>query len=63
MWVEIDKALFKAIQNQGYIDLCDKSESLEFCHKSYYSALGCNWLVINNYVSASTQYYIQDINA
>jgi hypothetical protein len=30
---------------------------------SDYFTLGCRWLVINNYVSAVTQYYIEDINA
>lgn len=63
MWVEIDRALFKTVQNHGYIDLPEKVEAGEFAHKSYYFTLGCRWLVINNYVSAVTQYYIEDINA
>lgn len=65
MWVEIDKQVAVKCLNLGSPIAVEpyKTESGEFCFKSYFKVLGCHWLIINNYVSAVTQYYIEDINA
>jgi len=39
------------------------SSLIELCERMFYHSNGCNIQVISNYVSCTTQYYIQDINA
>lgn len=65
MWVEIDKQVAVRCLNLGSPAevICDTTIDGAFAYKMFYTALGCRWLVVNNYVSAVTQYYIEDINA
>lgn len=61
MYIEITKEVFKRL-----IDIdtkCDRVESREFCVKYYYiSPYGVVLLQIDNFISCTSQYYIQDIN-
>jgi len=62
MYTEITKEVFKrliAIDTK-----CDKVENREHCVKYHYtSPYGVQLLQIDNFLSCTSQYYIQDINA
>ena len=62
MYIEITKAVFNKLVA---LDHCpSKVEDLELARKFHYnSPLGVNLLQIDNFISAVSQYYIQDINA
>lgn len=62
MYVEISKEAFKRLIT---IDTkCNNVESKELCVKYHYaSPYGVQLLQIDNFLSCSSQYYIQDINA
>ena len=62
MHIEITKEAFKRL-----IDIdtkCDRVENSELCVKYHYtSPYGVQLLQIDNFLSCTSQYYIQDINA
>lgn len=62
MYVEITKEAFKRLIN---VDTkCDKVENKEYGVRYYYiSPYGVMLLHVNNFLSCTNQYYIQDINA
>jgi len=62
MYSEITKAVFNKLVALDHKPA--KVEDLELARKFYYdSPLGVRLLQIDNFVSAVSQYYIQDINA
>ena len=62
MYIEINKEAFKRL-----IDIdtkCDKVESKELCVKyNFTSPYGVQLLQVDNFLSCTSQYFIQDINA
>ena len=62
MYIEINKEAFKrliAIDTK-----CDNMESKELCIEYHFtSPYGVQLLQIDNFLSCTSQYYIQDINA
>tara|TARA_Y100000780_G_C13658922_1_gene407698 strand:- start:655 stop:840 length:186 start_codon:yes stop_codon:yes gene_type:complete len=61
MYAEITKEAYKQLVSINVEPT--KIECLEDCHKVHYFVWGIVVVVINNYVSATTQYYVRDINA
>jgi hypothetical protein len=60
MYAEITKEAFDNI----VLDEPNKDvEELELCRKTYYLVYGISILVIENYLTVTTQYYIRDINS
>lgn len=61
MFAEITKEAFNKIVSPDTPLL--KSDELEHALKEYFVTNGVLLLMIHNYVSSVTQYYIQDINS
>jgi len=60
MYAEITKEAFdNIVLDETNIDV----EEFEHCRKTYYMVYGISVIVIENYLSAVTQYYIRDINS
>lgn len=61
MNVEITRELFRSIVDNDEKPF--KLESVEPCHRIYYSVHGVVLIQIESYVACVTQFFIQDINA
>lgn len=60
-YIEVTKEAFNKLVKHE--DDPNMIESRELFRKQYYAAHGVQLMIINNYVSNVTQYYIRDINA
>ena len=61
MYCEISQKAFHAICPAHMP--CQKMENLSHATKSYWNYKGVNLMTIYNYLSRTTQYYVQDINS
>ena len=63
MYAEITKQAFNSLLINEQVTKLSDYESLEHCNKMYYEVLGITLLQIDNFLSMTSQYYIQDINS
>lgn len=63
MYAEITKQAFNSLLINEQITKHSNFESLEYCNKIYYNVLGITLLQIDNHLSMTSQFYIQDINS
>lgn len=61
MYAEVTREVFNQIVHAFVIP--ETIEQKELCRKTYYVVYGVRFLMLENYLSGVTQYYIQDINA
>lgn len=61
MYIEITKEAFKALVPVDMPNIDVKNE--ELARRIYYYSHGVKLQSVNNYISGTIQYYIQDINA
>lgn len=60
MYAEITQELFSRVVTSNVI--CHRVENLEHASKAYFVVDSVVFLKIDNYLSCTSQYYIQDIN-
>ena len=63
MYAEITRQAFTSLLINEQVTRHSHFESLEHCNKIYYNVLGVTLLQIDNFLSMTSQYYIQDINS
>lgn len=61
MWAEITLEAFQRLK--AFDTKCQAVENRSLCVKYYYECYGVQLLQITNYLAATNQYYIQDINS
>lgn len=63
MYAETTRQAFNSLLINEQVTRHNNFESLEHCNKIYYEVLGMTLLQIDNFLSMTSQYYIQDINS
>lgn len=63
MHAEITKQAFNSLLINEQVTRHSNFESFEHCNKIYYEVLGITLLQIDNFLTMTSQYYIQDINS
>lgn len=63
MYAEITKQAFNSLLINEQVTKLSDYESLEHYNKMYYEVLGITLLQIDNFLTMTSQYYIQDINS
>ena len=62
-YIEVTPQIFSSLLINEQVIKPYKFEQLETCTKEYYHVLGVNMVKVDSYLTFTSQYYIQDINA